>query len=293
MPNNDEQSDAAIGFGIACLVLAAIAFFWTQFRASAPMVWLARRPTFNALAIVGGGVLAGFLAGVGLMADDGLARALGAFLVLLALGLGAAALIARHSLRVEQGSGQPLFSRERLPRWIALGVAVVLALLFVGGFGQSLSGDPEAPAISEDTRRLAEAAENDPAEPLTQALKQAQALAEPAVAKAEKLDDALQEAQDAKNEAGSMLAAARGRLNQAQRTARQASARLAAQAAAAEAAAERAAARAARQAEQEAQQALNAPSAPSYSSCATAPSNIPVSPGSDLDADGDGIGCES
>lgn len=32
---------------------------------------------------------------------------------------------------------------------------------------------------------------------------------------------------------------------------------------------------------------------PSYGSCDTAPSNIPVPPGSPLDADGDGIGCES
>ncbi len=133
---NDEQGETNIGFGIASLVLAAIALFWTRFRASAPMVWLARRPTFKALAIIGGGVLAGFLVGAGLMDGDGLARALEPLRALLALGLGVAAPIARHSLRVEQGSCQPLFSRERLPRWIALVVAVILALLFVGGLGQ-------------------------------------------------------------------------------------------------------------------------------------------------------------
>ena len=116
----------------------------------------------------------------------------------LTIGLAAALLIARHSLRVESGEATPLLSRDRLPRWVTLALAVLLLLLGVGALGDSLlSSGPDEPEISDEIRQLADAAEDDPAEPPTEELLAAQEAAEPVAAAAEKLRDPFHEAKSA------------------------------------------------------------------------------------------------
>ena len=115
------------------------------------------------------------------------------------------------------------------------------------------------------------------------------------IARAEKLREPFHEAKRAWSEAKNELTAAKSQLREAQRDVTQLTSKIEAQAEQAALAAARAAERAERQAARQAAAAVpsGGGGTPSYSSCDTAPDNIPVSPGSDLDADGDGIGCET
>jgi hypothetical protein len=286
---HDQDVQGSLGAALGFFVLALIALAWSRFRSLPPVQWVAGLTVWPAIGVCVGGGLALVLVGGAMIGVDGPVRVLGGFLILLGLGLGVALLMARHSLHVERGVGGPLLSRERLPRWVALSVAVVFALLFVGFLADGLfSDEPDEPVFSEELQQLAAAAEGDPADPPSDELKRALAAAEPLVAQADNLDAAREEAQQAIDEARSQLAAARQRLDQAERAARRYSEEIA-----------QLAARAARRAEREARQAARAPApsspapSPSYSSCDTAPDNIPVPPGSPLDADGDGVGCET
>lgn len=282
--DHDDERGGDVGFGVGAGLLALIPFLWTRFRSSPPVRWLASRSLGRAAGVVCGSVLGGLVLGGLLIGSAGTALTVGAFLITISMGLVVALLLARHSLRVERGEGQPVISRERLPRWVSSILAVVLALLFVGSLGSGLvSDEPAEPEISAELRQLAADAKGNPAEPPSDELADVQTIAEPVIVKAEQLEAVRDEAEDAVHQAKSNLMAAKNRLKQGQAEVTQLTNRIA------------------REAEQAAEEAAAAPTpssggegdGASYSSCATAPSNIPVPPGSPLDGDGDGIGCES
>jgi len=80
--------------------------------------------------------------------------------------------------------------------------------------------EPAPPEISAGLRKLAQAAEGNPADPPTDELRKARAVAEPLVARAEDLDNARQEAEAALKEARSQLASAQNQADRAQENVR-------------------------------------------------------------------------
>lgn len=195
--NYDEERAAGIGFSLASLVLAAIAFLWKRFRQLSPVQRLVEMDWPRATGIVVAGAVGIILVGGALASLDSLPLAsVGYFAVGLGTGLPVCFLLARHSLRVEQGKGQPIFTRGRFPGWVTLVVAVLLLFLFAGGIGEFVgAGKPEKPVTSQEDRALAEAAQGDPLDPPTDELVAARASAAPLMAKAGQLESARQEAE--------------------------------------------------------------------------------------------------
>jgi hypothetical protein len=285
--SHDDEVGVAIGGGLACLLLGAVALFWGWFRQLRPVWRFAVLTSWRPWAVAFGVTLAGLLVGATLADAGSIATsAAGYFIFIAPFGLSIAFLLARHSLRVEEDQEQSLITRRRFPRWVTAVLAALFLLVGVGSLAGGLtSEEPEEPLISAETRALAEAAEDDPLDPPTEELLAARAASEPFVARADELNGRRDEAEAALAQTRQALRRARGELRSAQLAAARLSRKLA-----------REAARQARI------QALATPapssggsssgSSGSYTNCDSAPSNIPVPPGSPLDGDGDGIGCE-
>jgi type II secretory pathway pseudopilin PulG len=286
---HDDAVSTGAGLAIGSLILALVVLFWRRFRALPIVGRLSEGSWLKALGITLGGGLILLIVGGALLAGPTALRVGGGILITLALGLAVCLLVARHSLRVERREESSLLSRELFPRWVTVVAAILFLLIAVAGLSDAVSSDaPSKPVISAQTRALAAAAADDPLDPPTQALLAARQVAQPLVARSGRLGDKQQKAQAALAQARQSLRSARRRLRQAQSTVSNVSRRIAREAA--------------REAARQAAAAPPAPSsgggstgssAPSYTSCATAPSNIAVPPGSSLDRDGDGIGCES
>lgn len=174
---HDEKVESGLGWGLAAMILAAIAVAWGWFRASAAVAALVRISLGQAIALcVGGGFLLLVIGGA--MRDGhGFLAVLGTTLIALGLGLPVAFLLARHSAEVQRGRSRAILRRERLPRvGQSLGaVAVVLGLI---GFGSAaFAGEAESKEVSSDLRLEAnEAITRTPA--LISADRRATALAE-------------------------------------------------------------------------------------------------------------------
>ena len=105
--DRDQQVASGIGFGLAALVVSAIALGWSRFRASGAVRRLSDLDRGRAigLCVLGGLVL--LLTGGGMSGGGSVVASLGTFLALLGIALPACLLMARHSVRAEGGGGAP------------------------------------------------------------------------------------------------------------------------------------------------------------------------------------------
>jgi hypothetical protein len=291
---HDESRDGLIGLAIGTLLLALVVLMWETFRDLPVVSRFAGQRLNGTIAILGVLLLLTLLVGGVMLAADGLVRTAGAAILVLGIGMVVALWVARHSILRERGEAQAILSRDRLPRKVTLALAALLALLFAGVLGGAVTNAaPDPPSIPDKMEELAAIAKEDPASKPTDAVEKAESVATPKVTQARKLERLREEGEERVREARTGLLSAKRRLTQAREKAARYSRLIAEQQAAAKRAAAREAARAARLA----QQPDPAPAAPSpsagYENCDEAPDNIPVGPGSSLDADGDGIGCET
>jgi hypothetical protein len=300
--DHEDEVAAGIGLGLAALVAAGIALAWAWVRTSPAVTALVRLQLGQAVALcVGGGFLL-VVVGAALSGGGELPGGLGMLLFCLGFILPVALLLGRHSAKIERGEGEPALGRERLPRWVARGAAVLLLLLGIGALGTAILADePAATSVSSQLREDAKALESGPG--------------------ADRLVKAKAGATAARKRAGGPIAhmqASRGELRRANRALRAAENRLigvegdrrraARRLVALEAREEREAAREAERAEREAEEAEEEEAIsgcdPNYSGCVPAyPPDVDCAEvgetvsvyGSDphgLDADGDGSGCE-
>lgn len=159
--DHDQQVRSGVGFGLAALVAALIALGWGWFRATAPVAALTRIDLAQAIGLCVGGGLLMLIAGAALGGSNGAVGSLGSFLFCLGLILPTAFLLARHSAEVQRGHAKPLLRRERLPQWVSLATAGVMAILFLAGTGSAIfAGDASSEPIGPRLEAEAEAASN-------------------------------------------------------------------------------------------------------------------------------------
>ena len=153
---HDERVRNGIGAALATLAAGAIALSWGWFRTSAAVSWLVGLQLAQAIGIcVGGGLLA-LIVGSALASADGFLGSLGVFVALLGPLLAVSLLLARHSAQVQAGRERALLGRERLPDWIATGLAGLMAILCLASLGSAfLSTSPEAASASPQVRATA------------------------------------------------------------------------------------------------------------------------------------------
>ena len=160
--DHDDEVSSGIAFGLAALVLAAIALGWGWFRASSPIAWLSGRRRVQAvgLCLFGGLVL--------IIVGAAIGGAAGGFILLLGFLLPATLLLARHSAEVQRGRSKPLMKRERMPAWVTRATAATVSVLALVALGGGIfSSEPQEPKVSAQLRHDAEA------EPTSQALTEA------------------------------------------------------------------------------------------------------------------------
>ena len=155
--DHDEKVASGVGFAVAALVLALIAFAWGWFRASAAVAYLARAQLGQAIGLcVGGGFMA-VLVGATIGSTGGLAEAVGVAILSLGLMLPVALLLGRHSAEVQRRRAKPILGRERVPVRVTQAIAGFFALLVFFGFGSALfASEAESGEITSETRELAE-----------------------------------------------------------------------------------------------------------------------------------------
>ena len=156
---HDQKVHSDIGFALAALSIAAIAFAWGWFRASAAVAYLTRKPLKNVvLALVGFGLVTLLLGGV--LADaGGLLAVFGGLAIGLSFALTVALLLARHSAEIQRGKAKAIFRRERMSPMVGRTVAVFFGLIFLVAFIASLTqGEPDSRQVSaqlQDQMKLA------------------------------------------------------------------------------------------------------------------------------------------
>ncbi len=162
---HDDKVRSGLGFGLAALIMAGIALAWGWFRASAAIGGLTRMTLGRAIGLcVGGGLLA-IIFGTAMGNASGLVGVLGNALFGVGFMLPIALLLARHSIEVQRGRSKPVLRRERLPRWVAQSVCGVMGALFLIGVGAALfAGEAESKPVSSQLRlRASEQAPGVPA----------------------------------------------------------------------------------------------------------------------------------
>lgn len=150
---HDEKVDSGLGWGLAAVILAAIALAWGWFRASAAVAALVRISLGQAIALcVGGGFLVLVIGGA--MHDgDGFLAVVGTMLIALGLVLPVAFLLARHSAEVQRGRSRAILRRERLPARVGQSLGAVLVVLGLIGFGSAaFAGEAESKEVSSELR---------------------------------------------------------------------------------------------------------------------------------------------
>jgi hypothetical protein len=145
--DHDEKVHNGVGFGLAALVAGLIALAWVFFRASVPVAALTELELSRAVGLCVGGGLLMVIVGVALGGANGAVGALGSFVACLGLILPTAFLLARHSAEVQRGRSRPLLRRDRLPGWVPLAVAGLMAVLFLASTGSALF----APSASSES----------------------------------------------------------------------------------------------------------------------------------------------
>jgi hypothetical protein len=153
--DHDEEVRNGVGFGLAALAAAGIAFAWGWFRASAPVAALSNIDLRRAIGLCVGGALIILILGAALGSSDGAAGAFGSFLFCLGLIVPTALLLARHSASVQRGVAKPLLGRDRLPRWVPLTASAIAVLLFLASTGSAIfaegaSSEPITAQLTEE-----------------------------------------------------------------------------------------------------------------------------------------------
>lgn len=162
---HDDKVRSGLGFGLSALIMAGIALAWGWFRASAAIDGLTRMTLGRAIGLcVGGGLLA-VIVGAAMGNAPGLGGGLGTALLGVGFMLPIALLLARHSIEVQRGRSKPALRRERLPRWVAQSVCGVMGALFLVGVGAAIfAGEAESKPVSSQLRlRASEQAPSMPA----------------------------------------------------------------------------------------------------------------------------------
>jgi hypothetical protein len=207
-----------------------------------------------------------------LLANSPVAIGVGVFLGVTTLGLG---LIGNSARRVIRSDDDGVVRRRRLAA-IPLSILILLLFLAAGlsSGASALLPKPTEPNIPDETERLAEQAEGDPLEPVPEEITEAQDELAPIIV-------ARDEARNSRRIAYRSFRTSRRIVRRSNRALARTN-------------------RTIRVAQRQLDRQALAPAPPSGgdsfslpSTCAGAPSNIPVPPGSPLDGDGDGIGCES
>ena len=161
---HDEKVRSGLGFGLAALIVAGIAFAWEWFRASALVAWLTRISLSQAIGLCVGGGLLMVIVGAAMSNTDGIVGVIGTALIVLGFMLANALVLARHSAEVQRGRSKPMLRRERLPRRATQITAWVLAALCLLGLGTAVfAGEAESSEASAELRH--EAGERDESTP--------------------------------------------------------------------------------------------------------------------------------
>ena len=314
--SNDEKRDehaedkaTAIGLGFGLAVLALFVLFWRQIRGLSALGWLTEQSTGRAIGICVATAVIG-LALAGALSES--SPLVGSLVLVLGLGLPVLGWMARHSLRVARGDGTPLYLTDRLS---SRGLQITAALIAVAASTALsvglASGEPQLEQLSAETVRLAEQAAGDPADPPTPALIAARKKAKPLATQAEDLRGERAKAQAVLVSANRELEDATASVSDSKDDIDTATELIAQQEARAERLAAREAAAAAEAAEEAAEEKpTGGGCTPGYSPCLPPASDYDCEGGSgdgpeytgvvsisgsdpyDLDADGDGTGCD-
>jgi hypothetical protein len=132
--DHDNAVQAGIGLALAAAVAAALILGWGWFRASAAVAWLVAQRRSQAVALCAGAGFVILLIGAALADVDGVIGVLGVLLFVLGPLLAVALLLARHSAQVQAGRERALLGRERLPALLFRALAAVsgaLCLIFL------------------------------------------------------------------------------------------------------------------------------------------------------------------
>jgi len=155
--DHGDAIQADVGLALAAAIAAALMLGWGWFRASAAVAWLLAQRRNQAVALCVGGGFVVLLIGAALSDVDGVVGVLGVLLLVLGPLLALAFLLARHSAQVQAGRERALLGRERLPRPVVRGLAAVsgvLCLLFFAG--ALFTSGPEQIRLSAALRRTAD-----------------------------------------------------------------------------------------------------------------------------------------
>ncbi|MEX2107921.1 MAG: hypothetical protein WD827_03430 [Solirubrobacterales bacterium] len=206
--DHDQQVQDGIALGLAALVVAALALGWGRFRASAGVAWLTDLPLGQAVGLCVGGGLMLLIVGGAMSGAGGFVGVLGMLILLLGLVLPVALLLARHSAQIQRGRSRPLLKRERMPEWAARTLSAVMLVLCLVSLGGAIFAS--SPAPEEVSAALRDEAEGKQTEEETHELVSAETRATELQEKASKLSADQSAARTA-------LGGVRRRLHQAER----------------------------------------------------------------------------
>jgi hypothetical protein len=157
--DHDNAVQAGIGLALAAAAAAALILGWGWFRASSAVAWLVAQRRSQAVALCAGAGFVILLIGSALAGAEGVVGALGVLLAVLGPLIAVALMLARHSAQVQAGRERPLLGRERLPVLVlrALGAACgVLCLIFLAVV--LFSDSPRPPGVSATLAQTASGA---------------------------------------------------------------------------------------------------------------------------------------
>jgi hypothetical protein len=154
--DHEDAVQTGVGLALAAAVAVALILGWGWFRASAVVAWLVAQRRSQAVALCAGAGFVILLVGAALSGVDGVIGVLGVLLSVLGPLFAVALLLARHSAQVQAGRERALLGRERLPapfiRTLAA-VSGVLCLIFFAGV--LLSDGPQPTGMSAALERTA------------------------------------------------------------------------------------------------------------------------------------------
>lgn len=185
----DARTRVMTGAAVGLLALVLIAAGWPLVRRCQPVQWLADAPLWRILLGTAATLVTSAIAMAVLLGGHGAARVAGVALPAAVLGLGAACLMARHSVRVERGMRIPLSGSSRPSRWLRpVLCAATAAACAVTAAGALARDAPRPPVIAPGLRQAAEDSRGDPAEPPTPRLLRARERAAALLGHAHRVD---------------------------------------------------------------------------------------------------------
>jgi len=157
--DHDDAVQTGVGLALAAAVAVVLILGWGWFRASAAVAWLVAQRRSQAVALCAGAGFVILLVGAALSGVDGVIGVLGVLLFVLGPLFAVAFVLARHSAQVQAGRERALLGRERLPAPFIRTLAAlsgVLCLIFFAGV--LLSDGPQPTGVSAALERTASGA---------------------------------------------------------------------------------------------------------------------------------------